>query len=122
MAKKLNSYYLGTTRKLNKLKTGCLFTFHYRAKGANDPQPFIIMISPIWTSKKGNRYFTGVNLKTIGTEARNQIIQEFGPLPVGSVRYNDIKAFAPKDPDCCVRTYNIRNVRALHKVGTKTFL
>jgi len=122
MAKKLNSYFLGTTRKLDALKTGCLFAFHYRAKDARDPNPFIIMISKKWTSKNGGRYFTGVNLKTMSADSRNQIIQEFGELPVGSVSFSDIKAFAPQDPNCCVRTYNVRKVRALHKVGTPVFL
>ena len=122
MVKKLNTYFLGTTQKLDSLKTGCLFVFHYRAKAAHDPFPFIIMISKRWTSKNGNRYFTGVNLKTLGAGARDEIIKEFGDLPVGSVSYDDIKAYASQDPDCCVRTYYVRNVRALHKVGTPPIL
>ena len=122
MAKKLNSYFLGTTRKLDALKTGCLFAFHYRAKDARDPNPFIIMISKKWTSKNGGRYFTGVNLKTMDRKSREEVIKEFGHLPVGSVSFSDIKAFAPQDPNCCVRTYNVRKVRALHKVGTPVSL
>tara|TARA_R100000544_G_C2162729_1_gene28428 strand:+ start:127 stop:495 length:369 start_codon:yes stop_codon:yes gene_type:complete len=122
MAQKLNTYFLGTTKKLDSLKTGCLFTFQYRAKDGRDPNPFIIMISPKWIAKNGGRYFTGVNLKTMDAASRELIIQQFGGLPIGSVSFSDIKAFAPQDPDCCVRTYNVRKVRALHKVGTATFL
>ena len=127
MVKKLKSKFLGTTKKLpdkkqvEKLKTevpvGCLFQFSYRGKGAVDPNPFIIMISPKWVAKNGGTYFTGVNLNFLRPDVRQIVIEEFGSLPVGSVSYVDIKAYAPQDPNCCVRTYNVRNVRALHKVG-----
>ena len=122
MAKKLISYYLGKPRKLDKLTKGCLFTFNYHGKGAHDPKPFIIMISPRWKAKNNDTYFTGVNLKTMKAESRKEIIQEFGHLPVGSVSFADIKAFAPQDPNCCVRTYNEKNVTALHMVGTPVSL
>lgn len=129
MPKKLKTSFLGTTRKLPKkedldkqgpkaaknMKGGCLFSFKYNSTTATDPNPFIIMISPRWTAKKGGTYFTGVNLNDIGAAARDSITSEFGHLPVGSVSFADIRV-ATDDPGCCVRTYNVRNVRALHKV------
>tara|TARA_R110000796_G_scaffold65569_2_gene151450 strand:+ start:12521 stop:12907 length:387 start_codon:yes stop_codon:yes gene_type:complete len=126
MVKTLKTSYLGTTRKLptadqvekqkNIAPEGCLFTFYYRSKTATDPNPFIIMISPKWIAKKGGTYFTGVNLNDLDSEIRNELVLEFGSLPVGSVSYADIKASSGDDPDCCVRTYNVNRVRALHKV------
>jgi len=133
MVKNLKTTFLGTTRNLptkeelakegpkakkkaeKKAKQGCLFIFQYRGKGATDPKPYIIMISPKWTSKKGKTYFTGVNLNLISESARDDIARTFGHLPVGSVSFTDIKD-TTTDPGCCVRTYNVRNVRALHKV------
>jgi len=127
MAKNKKTTYLGTTKKLPFQDTakkqpkvvpgGCLFTFSYRARNGRDPSPFIIMVSGRWKAKNGDTYFNGVNLKTLGANARARIIIEFGSLPVGSVSYNDIKAVAGQDPDCCIRTYNVKKVRALHKVG-----
>jgi len=111
-----NSIFLGTTRRLKNIKTGCLFTFHYRAKDGTDPTPFIIMLGPKWSAKKGGTYISGVNLNVINEESRNEIISQFGNLPVGSVSYNDIKSVAGQDPACCVRTYNTIKIRALHKV------
>ena len=126
MAKTLKTSYLGTTKKLptkaqveelpDKVAEGCLFTFYYRSKTATDPKPFIIMISPKWVAIKGGTYFTGVNLNDLGSDTRDELILEFGSLPVGSVSYADIKASSGDDPDCCVRTYNVNRVRALHKV------
>ena len=126
MAKTLKTSYLGTTKKLptkvqveklrKKVAKGCLFTFYYRSKTATDPQPLIIMISPKWMAKKGGTYFTGVNLNDFNTKVRNSIVSEFGALPVGSVSFADIKSFSDDDPNCCVRTYNVSKVRALHKV------
>ena len=129
MVKTLKTSFLGTTRNLptkeevakkgpkakKKAKKGCLFVFQYRSKGATDPKPFIIMISSKWTSKKGKTYFTGVNLNLISESDRDAVAREFGHLPVGSVSFADI-AGTTSDPGCCVRTYNVRNVRALHKV------
>ena len=124
MARKQKTEYLGTTKKLptqrevKRLRSpdGCLFTFTYRAKGAHDPSPFIIMTSPKWIAKNGHTYISGVNLKTMSPRSRDIIIDEFGSLPVGSVSYSDIQAAVKDDPECCIRTYNVRNVRALHKV------
>ena len=126
MANILKTSFLGTTRKLptkDKLKKqpkrvvrGCLFTFHYRSRTATDSRPFIIMISPKWVAKKGGTYFTGVNLNGINPSTRSSIIKKFGSSPVGSVTYKDIKDFSRQDPNCCVRTYNVTKVRALHKV------
>lgn len=126
MANILKTSFLGTTRKLpssEQLKKlpkiagqGCLFAFYYRSKGATDPHPFIIMVSPKWVSKKGTTYFTGINLNTFDLQTRRDIVSEFGHLPVGSVSYNDIKEFSKKNPNCCVRTYNVNKVRALHKI------
>ena len=126
MAKTLKTSYLGTTKKLptkaqveelpDKVAEGCLFTFYYRSKTATDPKPLIIMISPKWVAEKGGTYFTGVNLNDLGSDTKNELILEFGSLPVGSVSYADIKASSGDDPDCCVRTYNVNRVRALHKV------
>ena len=126
MAKTLKTSYLGTTKKLptkaqveelpDKVAEGCLFTFYYRSKTATDPKPLIIMISPKWIAEKGGTYFTGVNLNDLGSDTRDELILEFGSLPVGSVSYADIKASSGDDPDCCVRTYNVNRVRALHKV------
>jgi hypothetical protein len=127
MAKNKKTTYLGTTKKLpyqniakkqpKIVQGGCLFTFNYRARDGRDPSPFIIMVSGRWKADNGGTYFNGVNLKTLGASARNKIILEFGALPVGSVSYNDIQAVAGQDPECCIRTYNVRKVRALHKVG-----
>ena len=127
MAKNKNTTFLGTTSKLPYQDTtkkqpkivpnGCLFTFSYRAKDGRDPSPFIIMVSGRGKAKNGNTFFSGVNLKTLSAGTRRKIISEFGSLPVGSVSYNDIKAVASQDPECCIRTYNVRKVRALHKVG-----
>tara|TARA_R110000765_G_scaffold166940_2_gene271826 strand:- start:311 stop:697 length:387 start_codon:yes stop_codon:yes gene_type:complete len=126
MAKNKKTTYLGTTKKLPYQNTakkqpktvsgGCLFTFNYRARDGRDPSPFIIMVSGRWKADNGGTYFNGVNLKTLGATARARIILEFGGLPVGSVSYNDIQAVAGQDPECCIRTYNVRKVRALHKV------
>tara|TARA_R100000458_G_C8197259_1_gene188946 strand:- start:229 stop:471 length:243 start_codon:yes stop_codon:yes gene_type:complete len=77
------------------------------------------MISPPWVGKNGKKYFTGVNLNLVKPQVAQNIINEFGSLPVGSVSYRDIQAFASQDPTCCVRTYFVRNVRALHKVDAK---
>jgi len=127
MAKNKNTTFLGTTSKLPSQDTtkkqpkivpkGCLFSFSYRAIDGRDPSPFIIMVSARWKAKNGNTYFSGVNLKTLGAKTRRRIIAEFGGLPVGSVSYSDIKSVASQDPECCIRTYNVRKVRALHKVG-----
>ena len=119
MVKNLKTIFLGSTRRLPGVKSGCLFAFKYRAKRATDPTPFIIMISPPWTAN-GKRYFTGVNLNLVDPEVADEIINEFGSLPVGSVSYRDLQAFAAQDPECCVRTYYVRNVRALHKVEAIT--
>ena len=73
------------------------------------------MISPKWIAKNGRTYFTGVNLNDIEGDARDMIIMTFGSLPVGSVSYEDIKGIT-SDPGCCVRTYSVNKVRALHKV------
>jgi hypothetical protein len=126
MVKNKKTIYLGTTSKLPHQDTavkqpktspkGCLFAFKYRARDGRDPSPFIIMVSGRWKADNGGTYFNGVNLKTLGSETRAQIILEFGHLPVGSVSYNDIKDIAGQDPECCIRTYNVRKVRALHKV------
>jgi hypothetical protein len=126
MGKILKTTYLGTTKKLPKKEDiekqakmapdGCLFTFYYRSKTATNLNPFIIMISPKWVAKKGGTYFTGVNLNDLSSETVEEIVQEFGGLPVGSVSYQDILAASSDDPNCCVRTYNVNKVRALHKV------
>ena len=126
MANILKTSFLGTTRKLptkdklekqpKRVVRGCLFTFYYRSRTATDPHPFIIMISPKWVAKKGGTYFTGVNLNDLNARTRQSIVKEFGSYPVGSVSYNDIKALSRQDPNCCVRTYNVTKVRALHKV------
>jgi len=126
MVKILKTKYLGTTRKLptkeqaekhsKRVAKGCLFSFYYRSKSATDLNPLIIMISPKWIAKKGGSYFTGVNLNTFPKDIRQELIKEFGGLPVGSVSYNDIKAASKRHPSCCVRTYNVNKVRALHKV------
>jgi hypothetical protein len=120
MVKNLKTVFLGTTKRLTGLKSGCLFTFRYRGRDATDPTPFIIMISPPWVAKNGNKYFTGVNLNKIKPEVAQQIISEFGSLPIGSVSYRDLQDYAAQDPSCCVRTYYVRNVRALHKVDAKS--
>lgn len=127
MAKNKNTTFLGTTRKLpyqdlakKQPKTvpgGCLFIFNYRARNGRDPSPFIIMVSGRWKAKNGDTYFNGINLKTLGAATRTKIILQFGGLPVGSVSYNDIRGVAGQDPECCIRTYNVKKVRALHKVG-----
>ena len=117
MAKKYKSTFLGTSDKIDPQKEGCLFMFNYTASSAHDPKPLIIMISPPWKAKNGGNYFTGVNLKTISRESRQEIMKDFGHLPVGSVSYKDIQGIAKQDPSCCVRTYNTENVQALHKVG-----
>ena len=111
-----NSVFLGSTRRLASVRTGSLFTFLYRAKDGTDPAPFIIMISPKWSAKNGGTYLSGVNLNTLNPDVANEIITLFGALPVGSFSYKDIQAVAGQDPACCVRTYNTRKVRALHKV------
>lgn len=49
-----------------------------------------------------------------------QYYPEFGQKPVGSVSFSDIKNFADNDPECCIRTYDVRKVRALHKVAVKS--
>jgi hypothetical protein len=129
MAKILKTTYLGTTQKLPKKEDvekqpkmaadGCLFTFYYRSKTATDPHPFIIMISPKWVAKKtGHSYFTGVNLNDFPSDTVQELVQDFGGLPVGSVSYADILSASDYDPNCCIRTYNVNKVRALHKVGT----
>tara|TARA_R110000751_G_scaffold25664_3_gene69411 strand:- start:602 stop:991 length:390 start_codon:yes stop_codon:yes gene_type:complete len=129
MANILKTSYLGTTKKLptreqvekqpKKVPEGCLFTFYYRSRTATDLQPFIIMISPKWVArKKGGTYFTGVNLNDMSEDSRTALILEFGELPVGSVSYADVKAASENDPNCCIRTYNVTKVRALHKVDS----
>lgn len=100
------------------MKTGCLFTFYYRAKDGTDPNPLIIMTSHKWTAKNGGTYISGVNLNLLSSEARDEIVDLFGGLPVGSVSYRDLQEAALQDPACCIRTYNTRKVRALHKVET----
>ena len=121
MVKKRKTKFLGTTKSLpdkeqrRKVAGGCIFAFDYRSATATDKKPLIIMISPKWTAKNGQRYFTGVNLNDISSDESEKIIKMFGSLPVGSVSYDDIKA-ETKDPGCCVRTYDVRKVRALHKV------
>jgi len=116
MLKINNSVFLGTTRRLESVKTGCLFTFHYRAKDGTDPTPFIIMTGPKWRAKKGGTYISGVNLNLMDEGVANEIISEFGALPIGSVSYKDIQSIAGQDPECCIRTYNTIKIRALHKV------
>jgi len=126
MVKNKKTTFLGTTRKLpfqdtakKQPKTaakGCLFRFKYRAKSATDPAPFIIMISGRWKAKNGNTYFTGVNLNTLDASTARRIVVQFGRLPVGSVSYKDIQSIGGQDPNCCVRTYSVRKVTALHKV------
>lgn len=126
MTKIFKTSYLGTTKKLPTQQTvrklprrvpkGCLYTFYYRSRTATDPNPFIIMISPKWTAKKGGNYFTGVNLNDFPLDMKDAIINEFGKLPVGSVSFDRLKSFSEDDPSCCVRTYNVNKVRALHKV------
>jgi len=126
MTKIFKTSFLGTTKKLpaqhtvkklpRRVPVGCLYTFYYRSRTATDPNPFIILISPKWTAKKGGTYFTGVNLNDFSLEIRQDLISEFGALPVGSVSYEDIKGFSEDDPNCCVRTYSVNKVRALHKV------
>jgi len=127
MAKILKTTFLGTTKKLltkkqlakkrpGKPTEGCLFIFDYRSRTATDPKPFIIMISPKWVARKGGTYFTGVNLNDLKPKVRKNIISHFGKRPVGSVSYHEIVAFSDDDPACCVRTYSVNKVRALHKV------
>ena len=126
MTKIFKTSFLGTTKKLPTQRTvkklprrvpqGCLFTFYYRSKTATDSNPFIIMISPKWTAKKGGTYFTGVNLNDFPVDMKSAIIKEFGKRPVGSVTYQELKSFSEDDPSCCVRTYSTSKVRALHKV------
>jgi len=117
MIKKQKTTFLGTTTKLDVQKEGCLFTFIYRAIGGRDPKPFIIMTGNRWKSKEGKTYFSGVNLKTLSSGSRDLVIRKFGHLPVGSVSYQDVKGAIGEDPACCIRTYNVRKVRALHTVG-----
>jgi hypothetical protein len=116
----LETRFLGTTAKIDAVKTGCIFSFHYRSATATDPHPIIIMTSGRWKSKDGKTYFNGVNLKGLGEEVANSIILEFGQKPVGSVSFNDIRKFAKEDPECCIRTYDVRKVQALHKVAVKS--
>ena len=123
MVENKKTKFLGTTRKIpfqdsaKKIAPqGCLFKFRYRAREATDPSPFIIMISGRWKAKNGKTYFTGVNLNTLNPKKAAEIINAFGTLPVGSVSYSDIKDMGGQDPECCVRTYNVRNVTSLHKV------
>lgn len=126
MEKTLKTTFLGTTQKLptaeqvekqpETVKKGCLFTFEYRSITATDPQPLIIMISPKWVADKGGTYFNGVNLNDFPPKIKKKIINEFGNRRVGSVSFDEIKAFSEEDPTCCVRTYNVNKVRALHKV------
>ena len=125
MVENQKTIFLGTTKKLPDKRTvekqgkrvaaGCIFTFDYRSATATDKRPTIIMISPKWVAKNGRTYFTGVNLNDIEGDDRDMIIMTFGSLPVGSVSYEDIKGIT-SDPGCCVRTYNVNKVRALHKV------
>ena len=119
MVKKEKNILLGTTQALDTQKEGCLFSFHYRGKGAHDPKPFIIMTGNRWKSKEGKTYISGINLKTLARKSRSTVIRKFGHLPVGSVSYQDVKAAISQDPACCIRTYNVRNVRALHIVGVR---
>jgi len=126
MEKILKTTFLGTTKKLPTAKQvefqpsgvakGCLFTFEYRSRTATDPQPLIIMISPKWVADKGGTYFNGVNLNDFPPEIKKEIVNKFGNRRVGSVSFGEIKAFSGKDPTCCVRTYSVNKVRALHKV------
>jgi len=126
MAKILKTTYLGTTRNLitkeeieEKKRVppdGCLYTFSYRSKTGTDSNPLIIMTSPKWAAKKGGFFLSGVNLNRIGSDSKKEIIAQFAELPVGSVSYEDIKKAVPDNPECCIRTYDVRKVRALHKV------
>jgi len=116
----LETRFLGTTARIDAVKTGCIFSFRYRSATATDPSPIIIMTSGRWKSKDGRTYFNGVNLKGLGEEVANSIIREFGQKPVGSVSFSDIQKFADDDPECCIRTYDVRKVRALHKVAVKS--
>ena len=122
MVKNKKTTFLGTTRRLESVKTGCLFTFYYRAKGGTDPNPLIIMTSPKWIAKKGGSYISGVNLNFLAPSVREEIIGLYGNLPVGSVSYRDIQHTANQDPACCIRTYNTRKVRALHKVEADSLI
>jgi len=116
MPEKYRATLLGTTRKLDSVKTGSLFSFLYNARAATDPNPFIIMVSRRWKAKNGGTYFNGVNLNDLHPKTREFLIAEFGDLPVGSFSFTDIDHATKSDPRCCIRTYNVRNVRALHKV------
>jgi len=113
---KLETSFIGTTKKLDRIKTGCVFTFKYTAKNATDPTPVIIMTKPKWTAKNGKTYISGVNINSLGANTRIFLLKEFGRLPVGSVSFDDLKDATKSDPSCCIRTYNVRNIRALHKV------
>ncbi len=126
MVKIFKTSFLGTTKKLptqqtvkklpRRIPQGCLFSFYYRSRTATDPNPLIIMISPKWVAKNGNSYFTGVNLNDFPVDMKSSLMHSFGKRPVGSVTYQELKSFSADDPSCCVRTYNVRKVRALHKV------
>ncbi len=119
MAKIFKTVFLGTTRRLDSVKSGSLVTFSYTAKGATDPSPFVLLTSKRWKSKEGKTYFNGINLNNpqMKSNTKMMLIREFGSLPVGSVSYSDVQEATQSDPSCCVRTYNVRNVRALHTVG-----
>ena len=126
MEKILKTTFLGTTKELptaeqvefqpSGVAEGCLFTFEYRSRTATYPQPLIIMISPKWVADKGGTYFNGVNLNDFPKKIKTKVINEFGNRRVGSVSFDEIKAFSEEDPTCCVRTYSVNKVRALHKV------
>ena len=80
------------------------------------------MTKPKWIAKKGGSYISGVNLNFLTTEARDEIISEYGNLPIGSVSYQDLKDSSEQDPECCIRTYNTRKVQALHKVEADSLI
>ena len=119
MVEIFKSVFLGSTRRLDAVKSGSLVTFSYRRYGATDPTPFVLLTSKRWKSKEGKTYFNGINLNNpdMSADTRQTLIREFGSLPVGSVSYKDVQEATDFDPSCCIRTYNVRNVRALHTVG-----
>jgi len=116
MPQNYRTVLLGSTRKLDSVKTGCLFRFLYNSRGATDPNPFIIMVSKRWKAKNGGTYFNGINLNDLNPRTRDLLIVEFGGMAPGSFSFSDVDKTTRADPRCCIRTYNVRNVRALHKV------
>ena len=116
MPKKRKTGYLGTTKKIKSVKDSCLLTFTYTAIKATDSKPFIIVTGPRWKAKKGGTYISGVNLNFLNPRTSRMLVSKFGALPPGGVSYTDIKKATKSDPACCIRTYNVRNIRALHTV------